>query len=348
MSTPNTTPTAAGAPAPAIKYSSDQQVRWCPGCGDYSILKQVETVLQQKGRPKEEIVFISGIGCSSRFPYYLDTYGMHSIHGRAPAIASGLRSVQPELSVWLITGDGDSLSIGGNHLIHLLRRNVDLNVLLFNNEIYGLTKGQYSPTSPEGAISRSTPMGSTDHPFNPLALCKGADATFIARSMDRDPKHMREVLLRADAHRGTSLVEIYQNCNVFNDGAFEVFTEKASKAMHTVFVEHGKPLLFNNGTKGIKLDGFTPVIVDLTDGTHTVDEVWVHDERDSFKASILVRLFDDPRKEGALPRPFGVFYVADRHTHETKLNAQVALAKQKRGPGDLDALLRGENVWTIN
>jgi 2-oxoglutarate ferredoxin oxidoreductase subunit beta len=258
-----------------------------------------------------------------------------------------MRSVQPDLSVWLITGDGDSLSIGGNHLIHMLRRNVDLNVLLFNNEIYGLTKGQYSPTSPEGAISKSTPMGSTDHPFNPLALCKGADASFIARGMDRDPKHLREMLQRADAHRGTSLLEIYQNCNVFNDGAFEVFTEKASKAEHTVFVEHGKPLLFGNGTKGIKLDGMTPVIVDIAAGEATVDDLWVHDERDGFKASILVRLFDDPREKDALPRPFGVFYVSDRPTHETKMNAQVALAKQKKGPGDLDALLRGENVWTI-
>lgn len=336
------------APAPKkIEYGSDQQVRWCPGCGDYSILKQVESVLQQKGRPKEEIVFISGIGCSSRFPYYLDTYGMHGIHGRAPAIASGLRSVQPDLSVWMITGDGDSLSIGGNHLIHMLRRNVDINVLLFNNEIYGLTKGQYSPTSPEGAISRSTPMGSTDHPFNPLALCKGADGTFLARSMDRDPKHLREVLLRADDHRGTSLVEIYQNCNVFNDGAFEVFTEKANKPLHTVFVEEGRPLVFANGTKGIRLDGFTPVIADLTDGSYSVNDLWVHDERDPFKASILVRLFDDPRREGALPRPFGVFFVSDRHTHETKMNAQVALAKQKKGTGDLDALLRGGQTWTI-
>lgn len=336
-----------GATAPKINYASDQEVRWCPGCGDYSILKQVETVLKEQGRPKEEIVFVSGIGCSSRFPYYLDTYGMHSIHGRAPAIVSGLRSVRPELSVWMITGDGDALSIGGNHIIHLLRRNVDVNVLLFNNEIYGLTKGQYSPTSPEGAITRSTPMGSVDHPFNPLALCKGADATFIARGMDRDVKHLREMLLRAEAHRGTSLLEIYQNCNVFNDGAFEVFTEKASKAANTLFVEHGKPLVYAGGAKGIKLDGFTPVAVDLNDGTHTVDDLWVHDERDSFKASLLVRIFDDPRKEGALPRPFGVFFVSDRATHETKINAQVALAKEKKGPGDLDELLSGEQTWTI-
>lgn len=341
------TSVAPDAALPKINYASDQEVRWCPGCGDYSILKQVETVLKEQGKPKEEIVFISGIGCSSRFPYYLDTYGMHSIHGRAPAIVSGLRSVRPDLSVWMITGDGDALSIGGNHIIHLLRRNVDVNVLLFNNEIYGLTKGQYSPTSPEGAVSRSSPMGSVDHPFNPLALCKGADATFIARGMDRDVKHLREMLLRADAHRGTSLLEIYQNCNVFNDGAFEVFTEKASKATNTLFVEHGKPLVFAGGTKGIKLDGFTPVIVDLAEGNNSTDDLWVHDERDSFKASLLVRIFDDPRKEGALPRPFGVFYETDRSTYETKLNAQVVNARQQKGEGDLDALLSGEQTWTI-
>lgn len=347
MTTANEVVNGAASPAPKVSYASDQEVRWCPGCGDYSILKQVESVLVQQGKPKEDIVFISGIGCSSRFPYYLDTYGLHGIHGRAPAIASGLRSVRPELSVWMITGDGDALSIGGNHIIHLLRRNVDLNVLLFNNEIYGLTKGQYSPTSPEGAVTRSTPMGSVDHPFNPLALCLGADATFVARSMDRDPKHLREVLLRADAHRGTSLVEIYQNCNVFNDGAFEVFTEKATKAGHTLFVEQGRPLTFAGGAKGIKLDGMTPVVVDLASGAASMDDCWVHDERDLFKASLLTRIFDDPRHDGAMPRPFGVFYVNDRHTHETKLNAQVALAKQQKGEGDLDALLRGEQVWTI-
>ncbi len=335
-----------GNATPHPGYASDQEVRWCPGCGDYSILKQMETVLKEQGKAKEDIVFISGIGCSSRFPYYLDTYGMHSIHGRAPAIVSGLRVIRPELSVWMITGDGDSLSIGGNHLIHLLRRNVDVNVLLFNNEIYGLTKGQYSPTSPEGSVTRSTPMGSVDHPFNPLALCKGADGSFLARAMDRDPKHLREILVRADAHRGTSLVEIYQNCNVFNDGAFEVFTEKANKPLHTLFVEHGKPLVFANGTKGIKLDGMTPVIVDLAEGA-SMNDLWIHDERDGFKASILVRLFDDQGHEGAMPRPFGVFFVSDRPTMETKLNAQVALAKEKKGVGNLDDLLSGGRTWTI-
>jgi 2-oxoglutarate/2-oxoacid ferredoxin oxidoreductase subunit beta len=334
--------------AQKVDFSSDQEVRWCPGCGDYSILKQAQTLLEQSGKKKEEVVFISGIGCSSRFPYYLDTYGLHGIHGRAPAIVSGLRSVRPELSVWMITGDGDALSIGGNQIIHLLRRNVDVNVLLFNNEIYGLTKGQYSPTSPEGAVTRSTPMGSTDHPFNPLALILGADGTFVARGMDRDPKHLREILARADAHRGASLVEIYQNCNVFNDGAFEVFTEKTTKAQHTVFLEHGKPLVFAGGTKGLLLDGMTPVVVDLTTGAHSAADCWVHDENDLFKASILVRLFDDPRLQGALPRPFGVFYAHVRPTHEEKLGAQVALAKDKKGEGDLDALLRGEHTWTIH
>jgi 2-oxoglutarate ferredoxin oxidoreductase subunit beta len=259
---------------------------------------------------------------------------------------SGLRSVRPELSVWMITGDGDALSIGGNHIIHLLRRNVDVNVLLFNNEIYGLTKGQYSPTSPEGVVTRSTPMGSTDHPFNPLALVKGADGTFIARSMDRDPKHMREVLARADAHRGTSLVEIYQNCNVFNDGAFEVFTDKASKPANTLFVEHGKPLLFADGTKGICIKEMKPHIIDIGP-EFSPDDCWIHDERDNFKASVLVRMFDDTHREGAFPRPFGVFFVHDRPTHETKLQAQVTKAKEVKGLGDLDALLKGAHTWTI-
>ncbi|MDH5400573.1 MAG: 2-oxoacid:ferredoxin oxidoreductase subunit beta, partial [Cyclobacteriaceae bacterium] len=208
----------------AKDFSSDQDVRWCPGCGDYSILKQVQSVLPETGVARENIAFISGIGCSSRFPYYMNTYGMHSIHGRAPAIASGLKISNPELSVWVITGDGDSLSIGGNHIIHLLRRNFDINVLLFNNQIYGLTKGQYSPTSPLGSVSASSPVGSVDHPFNPLALALGADGTFLARTMDRDPKHLREMVTAANAHKGTSLLEIYQNCNVFNDGAFLPFT----------------------------------------------------------------------------------------------------------------------------
>src|SRR5215471_17200459 len=248
-----TVPENGGVKLTAKDFQTDQDVRWCPGCGDYSILKQVHTILPQLGLKKEEFVFISGIGCSSRFPYYTETFGMHSIHGRATAIASGLKAARPELSVWIVTGDGDSLSIGGNHFIHLLRRNFDVNILLFNNQIYGLTKGQYSPTSEKNKVTKSTPFGSIDHPFNPLALALGADATFVARSMDRDPKHLQEILVRSHKHKGASFLEIYQNCNIFNDGAFEVYTEKTTKSIETIFLEQGKPLLFglNNG-KGIK------------------------------------------------------------------------------------------------
>jgi 2-oxoglutarate ferredoxin oxidoreductase subunit beta len=330
----------------AKELVTDQEVRWCPGCGDYSILKQVQTVVPELGLRKEEIVFVSGIGCSSRFPYYMETYGMHSIHGRATAIASGLKATRPELSVWVITGDGDSLSIGGNHFIHMLRRNFNLNVLLFNNEIYGLTKGQYSPTSERGKITKSTPMGSVDHPFNPLALVLGADGTFVARTMDRDPLHLRAILKRAHFHKGTSLVEIYQNCNVFNDGAFEVFTEKASKADNALFVEHGKPLVFGlNSDKTIVLDGFTPRVVSLSECS--LNEVWVHDETDRTKAGILTRFFDDPSKPGIFPRPFGVFYVEDRVSYEDLLHQQLTDAINQKGPGDLDALLRGNSTWEV-
>ncbi len=327
-------------------FASDQEVRWCPGCGDYSILKQVQTIMPELGIAREDIVFISGIGCSSRFPYYMNTYGMHSIHGRAPAIASGLKAVNPDLSIWVITGDGDSLSIGGNHLIHMLRRNFDLNVLMFNNEIYGLTKGQYSPTSPKGKVTKSTPMGSVDHPFNPLALALGAEGTFIARTMDRDPKHVREILLHASKHKGTSFVEIYQNCNVFNDGAFSVYTEKTSKPLNTLFLQNGEPLVFDNGTKGLKIDGFQPVIVDV-DENNGVDDLWIHDASDNIKAAILAQLFDDPAKEGAFPRPFGVFYEESRFTYEDVFIEQISQAIEKNGEGDLDALIRGNNVWEV-
>lgn len=326
----------------AKDFSSDQEVRWCPGCGDYSILKQVQSVMPEINVPKEDIVFISGIGCSSRFPYYMETFGMHSIHGRATAIASGLKSARPDLSVWIITGDGDSLSIGGNHLIHLLRRNFDTNVLLFNNQIYGLTKGQYSPTSEKGKKTKSTPMGSIDHPFNPLALCMGADATFIARTMDRDPKHMREMLMRSNNHKGTSLLEIYQNCNVFNDGAFFGMTDKATKMNQTLFLEHGQPLVFGeNKDKGIRLDGFKPIIVSLEDCF--IDDLWVHDEKDRVKAGLLTRFFD-----ADFPRPFGVFYSEDRPTYEDALVQQIDDAMEQKGQGNLDDLLKGSNTWTID
>ena len=329
-------------------FTTDQDIRWCPGCGDYSILKQVQAIMPQLGIPRENIVFISGIGCSSRFPYYMNTYGMHSIHGRATAVASGLKAARPDLSVWLITGDGDALSIGGNHLIHMLRRNFNVNILLFNNQIYGLTKGQYSPTSEFGKKTKSTPMGSIDHPFNPLALCMGADATFVARAMDREPKHMRDILMRADQHQGTSLVEIYQNCNIFNDGAFGSYTDKEIKKKNTIYIEHGKPLVFGpQENKGIILDGFQPKIVDLTNQEHSKDDLWIHDENDRNKANILTRFFDDPSNDGAFPRPFGVFFTDNRFCYEDALIAQIGDEKNKNGLVDLDKLLSGSNTWEL-
>ncbi len=330
----------------AKDFDSGQEVRWCPGCGDYSILKQMQSVLPQLGVDKEKIVFISGIGCSSRFPYYLDTFGMHSIHGRAPAIASGLKSTRPDLSVWVITGDGDALSIGGNHIIHTLRRNFDINILMFNNEIYGLTKGQYSPTSPMDKITKSTPLGSLDHPFNPAALALGADGSFVARAIDRDPKHLQDMLKRAHAHKGTSFLEVYQNCNIFNDGAFFSYTDKSMKKQHTLFLENGKPLIFGEeNEKGIKLDGFKPTIVDLS--STSVDELWIHDENDYIKSTILSRFFDDPTESGNFPRPFGVFYEVDRPTYEEQICQQVDDMKKAKGDGDLDQLIAGNETWVI-
>jgi 2-oxoglutarate/2-oxoacid ferredoxin oxidoreductase subunit beta len=329
-------------------FATDQEVRWCPGCGDYSILKQVQTVLPDLGIPKEKIVFISGIGCSSRFPYYMETYGMHSIHGRATAIASGLKITRPDLSIWIVTGDGDSLSIGGNHLIHLLRRNIDVNIMLFNNEIYGLTKGQYSPTSHEGQITKSTPVGVVDHPFNPIALALGANATFIARSMDRDPIHLRQVLKQANSHKGSSLVEIYQNCNVFNDGAFEVFTEKGSKKQNTLFLEEGKPLIFGENNKyGIKLDGLNTVIIELENTDNSLNDLFIHDSSDLTKATLLSRMFDNPSNEGAFPRPFGIFYAKNKSTYEDDLAHQINDFVSQKGKGDLDKIIMGKNTWEI-
>lgn len=331
----------------AKDFSTDQEVRWCPGCGDYSILAQVQRVMPQIGIPRENIVFISGIGCSSRFPYYMNTYGMHSIHGRATAVASGLKASRPELSVWIITGDGDALSIGGNHTIHLLRRNFDVNILLFNNQIYGLTKGQYSPTSEVNKVTKSTPLGSIDHPFNPLALAAGADATFIARSMDRDPKHLQTMLLRSHQHKGSSFLEIYQNCNIFNDGAFEIFTEKSSKPEEVIFLEQNKPLIFGSAQqKGIRLNGHKPEVVNLADG-FSADDLWMHDETDFFKAQLLIRMFDDPASQGHFPRPFGVFYETERACYEDIMAMQIEETIATKGSGDLDKLLRGKEVWEI-
>lgn len=325
----------------AKDFSSDQEVKWCPGCGDYSILKQMQTVVPTLGIKREDLVFVSGIGCSSRFPYYMNTYGMHSIHGRAPAVATGLKLTNPELSVWVITGDGDGLSIGGNHLMHLLRRNLDINVLLFNNQIYGLTKGQYSPTSEFGKYTKSSPLGSVDHPFNPLALALGADATFVARTVDRDPVHLREILKQSHQHKGTSYIEVYQNCNVFNDHAFEQFTDKKQKAETTLQLEEGKPLIFAEGKKGICLNGLKPEVVNLEEG-FSENDLWVHDPADATKAYILSRFFDD-----AMPRPFGVFYREDRFRYEDAMQNQIEKAHEILGEPDLDKLLKGKHSWTV-
>ena len=335
-------------PLTAKDFANDQEVRWCPGCGDYSILAQVQKVMPTLGIPKENFVIISGIGCSSRFPYYMNVYGMHSIHGRATAIASGLKAARPDLSVWIVSGDGDSMSIGGNHTIHLLRRNFDVNMLVFNNQIYGLTKGQYSPTSEVNKVTKSTPFGSIDHPFNPAALALGADASFVARSMDRDPKHLQYVLSRAHAHKGTSFTEIYQNCNIFNDGAFEIFTEKGSKPEEALFMEQGKPLIFGAAqNKGIKLDGFKPIVVELGEN-YSADDLWIHDEADFYKAQILTRMFDDTKLVGHMPRPFGVFYQTERPCYEEMMQIQLEDIIASKGKGELDKLLRGKEVWEIN
>jgi 2-oxoglutarate ferredoxin oxidoreductase subunit beta len=331
----------------AKDFATDQEVRWCPGCGDYSILASVQKVMPTIGVARENIVIISGIGCSSRFPYYMNTYGMHSIHGRATAIASGLKASRPELSVWIVAGDGDSMSIGGNHTIHMLRRNLNVNFLVFNNQIYGLTKGQYSPTSEVNKVTKSSPQGSIDHPFNPAALALGADATFVGRTMDRDPKHMQTIIARAEQHQGTSFLEIYQNCNIFNDGAFEVFTEKSTKQVHGLYVEQGKPLTFGaNGEMGIRFDGIRPEVVEIG-SKYSADDMWIHDEKDFYKAQILTRLFDNPSEVGAVfPRPFGVFYTNDRPCYEEMMSLQIQEALAK-GAGDLDKLIRGKETWEI-
>lgn len=327
----------------ANDFASDQDVRWCPGCGDYSILAQMKKMLPDLGLPLEQIVFVSGIGCSSRFPYYMNTYGMHSIHGRAPAFATGIRVSRPDLKVFVITGDGDSLSIGGNHFIHLLRRNVDVTLVLFNNRIYGLTKGQYSPTSPEGQVTKSTPMGSVDHPLNPISVALAAEATFIARSVDSQVKHLAETLYRAAQHKGTSVVEVYQNCNVFNDGAWDYAKEKAVRDENTVLLEHGKPMIFgNNRDKGIRLNGVKPEVVDLATGI-SQDDLLFHDEKaDSALVHILAKM-----RQPEFPEPIGVFRDVDKPLFEDEVRGQITQAVEKKGPGDLNALFRSGDTWDV-
>jgi len=347
---PTNLPSLALVPKSAAKQSAkdfktDQEVRWCPGCGDYAVLAAVQGFLPELGLRRENIVFVSGIGCSSRFPYYMNTYGMHSIHGRAPAIATGLSVTRPDLSVWVITGDGDALSIGGNHLIHALRRNVNLKILLFNNRIYGLTKGQYSPTSELGKITKSTPMGSLDAPFNPVALALGAEATFVGRSIDSDRKHLTEVLRAAAAHRGTAFVEIYQNCNIFNDGAFEVLKDVAVRDDFTIRLVHGEPIRFGaNGERGIvRASDATLQVVDVAEAGE--EALLRHDAHadDPSLAFALARLADT-----ALARtPIGVLRDVDRPTYDGLVTDQLGRAVQTQGEGDLAALLHGNDTWTI-
>ncbi|HLI43536.1 MAG TPA: 2-oxoacid:ferredoxin oxidoreductase subunit beta [Acidimicrobiales bacterium] len=326
-------------------WTSDQDVRWCPGCGDYSILAAVQFLLPELGVRRENTVFVSGIGCAARFPYYMNTYGMHSIHGRAPAIATGLAISRPDLDVWVVSGDGDALSIGGNHLIHALRRNVNLTILLFNNQIYGLTKGQYSPTSEVGKVTKSTPFGSLDTPFNPVSLALGAEATFVARTHDMDRKHMQEMFRRAHDHKGAALVEVYQNCNVFNDGAFEGVTGKANREEMLIPLEHGQPIRFGaDGHRGVVMNDRGQL--EIAEVAEVGEEaVLVHDETrdDPGLAFALSRLARGPHE----PTPMGVFRAVERPDYGSQVDAQLLEAQSRKGPGDLQALLASGTTWTV-
>jgi 2-oxoglutarate/2-oxoacid ferredoxin oxidoreductase subunit beta len=330
-------------------FTSDQTVRWCPGCGDYSILAQMQRIMpnvcEKLSIPRENVVFVSGIGCSSRFPYYMDTYGFHGIHGRAPAIATGLKAARPELSVWVATGDGDGLSIGGNHLVHALRRNIDIKILLFNNRIYGLTKGQYSPTSELGKRTRSSPLGTVEHPINPLCLALAAEATFVARAIDTDTKNLQAILERAAAHRGSAFIEVFQNCLVFNDGAFESFAAREVRDEKTVFLEHGKPLLFGKERrKGIRLGaGLRPQVVEVGEGGPPAD-LLVHDEAaESSALAYLLAGLGEPD----FPVPLGILRAVEKPTYESLLEGQIADAAKKMGEGSLESLLASGDTWVV-
>ncbi len=326
-------------------FQTDQEVRWCPGCGDYAILSAVQQVFPELGVPKEKFVVVSGIGCSSRFPYYMNTFGFHTIHGRAPAVATGLKLARPELEVWVATGDGDALSIGGNHLIHTLRRNVGLKILMFNNRIYGLTKGQYSPTSELGKKTKSTPVGSVDYPFNPLSVAIGAGATFVARSVDIFQQHLKDTLRRAAQHQGTAYVEIYQNCNIFNDKAFAYMTDKEVKDDNVLFLEHGKPLVFGkNGSKGIRMRGTEMEVIELG-GEHTAADCVVWDESlDNPATAFLAAQLQPPD----FPTPIGVLRAVERPTYEHRVVSQVQQEIESQGPGKLEDLLRSGDTWTVS
>ncbi|MEY3278606.1 MAG: hypothetical protein RLZZ426_1092 [Actinomycetota bacterium] len=337
----------ADAPISAKEFKSDQEVRWCPGCGDYAILAAVQSFLPELGVKRENIVFVSGIGCSSRFPYYMNTYGLHSIHGRAPAIATGLSVSRPDLSVWVVTGDGDALSIGGNHLIHALRRNVNLKILLFNNRIYGLTKGQYSPTSEMGKITKSTPAGSLDHPFNPVSLAIGAEASFVARTIDTDRKHLTETLRAAAAHEGTALVEIYQNCNIFNDGAWEPLKDSDTSSDLLIRLVHGQPITFGtDGSKGVirNPDGSLSVADASVVGS---DAFLIHDAHHS-DPSYAFGLSRLSHPETLADTPIGVFRDVARPVYDRQVSDQLEAVAKAKGPGDLAGLLNGKDTWTVS
>jgi 2-oxoglutarate ferredoxin oxidoreductase subunit beta len=328
----------------AKDLTSDQDVRWCPGCGDYSILAQMKKVLAGLGIARDKLVCVSGIGCSSRFPYYLNTYGFHTIHGRAPTVATGLKVCRPDLQVWVITGDGDGLSIGGNHLIHSIRRNLDMKIILFNNEIYGLTKGQYSPTSRSGTRTKSSPLGSIDNPLRALSLAIGAEATFVARTVDVDINHLAETLRRAALHKGSAFVEVYQNCKIFNDGVFEYASDKSVKADTTLYLEHGKPLIFGKDrNKGIRLHGLDPEVVTIGNGI-TVDDLLIHDEKaeEPSLAYLLSRMVHP-----AFPECMGVFRCVSRPTYDELLNKQIEDVVRSKGKGKLEDLFASDDTWVV-
>jgi len=326
-------------------FVSDQEVRWCPGCGDYAILNNVQKVMPELGIPREKIVFVSGIGCSSRFPYYMNTYGFHSIHGRAPAIATGIKCANPDLSVWVITGDGDALSIGGNHFIHAIRRNLDLNYILFNNRIYGLTKGQYSPTSEFGKRTKSTPSGTIDYPINPLSLAIASESTFVARSIDIDVKHLGVIVEAAAKHKGISFIEVYQNCNIFNDNAFDYFAERTVRSDRVLYLEHGKPMVFGkNRDKGIRMNGALPEVVTIGENGITENDLLVHDIhlKDPSVAFMLARM-----EQPDFPQPVGIFRSIERLTYEEMMVDQIDAAVAKVGPGSLEKLMNSGDTWVV-
>jgi len=346
------TPSALSAALPSYTradFASDQHVRWCPGCGDYSILAQMQkampNICAKLGIPRENIVFISGIGCSSRFPYYMKTYGFHGIHGRAPTLATGLKIARPELQVWVITGDGDGLSIGGNHLLHALRRNVDIKIVLFNNRIYGLTKGQYSPTSEYGKKTKSSPLGTVEQPVHPVSIALAAEATFVARALERDTQHLQHLLERAGEHRGSVFLEVFQNCNIFNDGAFESFADIGVRKDKTLCLEHGKPLIFGKDRdKGIRVRGLTPEVVSLGKDGVTEADLFVHDEmEESPTLAYMLATMGQPE----FPVPLGVFRAVQKPTYEELLHRQVQDARSRPGAGDLEAVLNMGDAWTV-